>query len=81
MNYILIDQVSNYVGKTVRFKGWITHTRPSGKLFFLEIRDGSGMIQCVVFKDHVDKNVFKVAKTLTIETSLMIDGIIKRDTR
>ncbi len=81
MNHIFIDQVSDHVDKNVRFKGWITHTRPSGKLVFLEIRDGTGMIQCVVFKDHVDENVYIAAKSITIETSLIIDGIIKRDKR
>lgn len=81
MQYILLRQISNYVDEKVCIKGWVTHIRPSGKLIFIEVRDGSGEIQCVVFKGDVEKQVFNLSKNLTIETSIIVNGVIRRDKR
>jgi len=81
MQYILLRQISNYVDKKVRIKGWVTHIRPSGKLIFIEMSDGSGEIQCVVFKGDVDENVFNISKNLSIEASIIVDGVIRRENR
>ncbi len=81
MQYILLRQISNYVDEKVIIKGWVTHIRSSGKLVFIEVRDGSGEIQCVVFKGDVDENVFSLSKNLSIETSIIVDGVIRRDER
>lgn len=61
--------------------GWVTHVRSSGKLIFIEMRDGTDIIQCVVFKDDVAENVFELANRLTLESSVIIDGVIRRDKR
>ena len=81
MQSIMIRQVSDLVDENVRIKGWVTHIRPSGKLVFFEVRDGSGKIQCVVFKRDVAEDVFKITKNLTIETSIIVEGVIRRDNR
>ncbi len=81
MKDILIRQISDFVGENVCIKGWVTHIRPSGKLVFFEMRDGTGIIQCVVFKGDVDKNIFIITKNITIETSIMVEGVIRRDNR
>ena len=81
MNYVLIRQVKDHNGEKVILKGWVNHNRPGGKLVFLEVRDGTGIIQCVVFKPDVEENVFKTANNLSIETSLIIEGVIRRDER
>jgi len=81
MQYILLRQISNYIAQKVSIKGWVTHIRTSGKLIFIDVRDGSGEIQCVVFKNDVDENVFNLSKNLSIETSIIIDGVIRRDNR
>ena len=81
MQCIMIRQVSDLVDENIRIKGWVTHIRPSGKLVFFEVRDGSGKIQCVVFKRDVAEDVFNIAKNLTIETSIIVEGVIRRDNR
>ena len=81
MNCIYIHQVSNFVNKKVRIKGWIKHIRSSGKLMFIELRDGTGEIQCVVFKGEVGKNEFEKIRKLTIESSITVDGVIRLDKR
>ncbi len=81
MNYILIRQISDYDAEKVRIKGWVVHVRPGGKLVFIEVRDGTGIIQCVVSYNDVGETVFDLSKNLTIETSLIVDGVIRRDKR
>ncbi len=81
MDYILIRQGSDYIDREVCLKGWVTHIRPSGKIIFIELRDGSGEIQCVVFKGYVSEETFETAKKLTIETSMAVYGVIRRDNR
>lgn len=81
MQYALIRQIPSVGEGPVTIKGWVSHLRVSGKLVFIEVRDGTGVIQCVVFKGDVDENTFETAKRLSQETSLSIDGIIRRDNR
>ena len=81
MEYVLIRQGLDFIDQDVCLKGWVTHVRPSGKLVFIELRDGSGEIQCVVFNGDVSEDTFKIAKNLTIETSMTVYGVIRRDKR
>lgn len=81
MQKIHIRHIANYCDDTVQIDGWVTHVRSSGKLIFIEMRDGTGVIQCVVFKGDVDEHIFNSAKTLTLETSLSIEGVVRRDDR
>lgn len=81
MHNALIRQIPSINEGPVTIKGWVTHLRASGKLVFIEVRDGSGVIQCVVFKGDVDESTFDTAKRLSQETSLSIDGVIRRDNR
>ncbi|MHB9027908.1 MAG: asparagine--tRNA ligase [Candidatus Latescibacterota bacterium] len=81
LHYVLIRQIPDIAEGAVTVKGWVTHVRSSGKLIFIELRDGSGVIQCVLFKGDVDEDAFETAKRLQLETSVSIDGVIRRDTR
>ena len=81
MEYALIRQIPSIGEGPITIKGCVNHLRTSGKLVFIEVRDGSGVIQCVVFKGDVDENTFETAKRLSQETSLSIDGNIRRDNR
>lgn len=76
-----INQAKNYVGKSVIIKGWVYNLRSSGSLIFLQIRDGTGFIQATVIKSEIPKEVFEEAKKITLETSVIITGIIKEDKR
>ena len=51
---IYINKLSEHVDKQVTLKGWVYNYRSSGSLVFIEMRDGTGITQCVVAKDDVD---------------------------
>lgn len=81
MRHALIRQIPSITERSITIKGWVTHIRSSGKLVFIEVRDGSGVIQCVVFKGDVSDSTFETAKRLSLETSISIEGVIRRDNR
>ncbi|MBC1482403.1 asparagine--tRNA ligase [Listeria sp. FSL L7-1509] len=78
---ITINQASEFVGKEVTIGAWLANKRSSGKIAFLQLRDGTGFMQGVVVKAEVGEEVFADAKTLTQETSLFVTGTINEDTR
>lgn len=72
-----VSHLKNLVGKTVTLRGWLYNKRSSGKLHFLEVRDGTGICQCVVFKGNVSSDEFALAGHLSQETSLEVTGTVK----
>jgi asparaginyl-tRNA synthetase len=78
---ITIDQIKDYDGQTVTLQGWLYNKTGKGKLQFLKLRDGTGIVQCVVFKKDVDEAVFEAARSLTQESSLRIVGTVRADER
>ncbi len=81
MQKIRISDVAQYVGKEITLKGWLYNKRSSGKLHFLQLRDGSAIIQCVVFKGEVTLEVFELADKLAQESSVEITGTVREDKR
>jgi asparaginyl-tRNA synthetase len=80
MNQVYIDQLKNHIGGEVTLKGWLYNSRSSGKLVFLQLRDGTGIVQCVVFKGN-NEEVFEKAKSLGQESSIIVTGTVKEDSR
>ncbi|EAC7955130.1 asparagine--tRNA ligase [Listeria monocytogenes] len=78
---ITINQASEFVGKEVTIGAWLANKRSSGKIAFLQLRDGTGFMQGVVVKAEVGNDIFATAKALTQETSLFVTGTINEDTR
>lgn len=76
-----IAEVNQYVGQQVTIGAWLANKRSSGKIAFLQLRDGTGFIQGVVEKANVSEEVFQRAKTLTQETSLYVTGTVRIDER
>jgi asparaginyl-tRNA synthetase len=74
-------QVDEWEGKTVTLRGWLYNKRSSGKLHFLQLRDGTGILQCVIFFKDVPEELFRSAHHLAQETSLAVTGVVKRDNR
>ncbi len=72
-----IERIAEHVGTEVELQGWLYNKRSSGKLHFLEVRDGSGVAQCVVFKGDVSPELFEAAGKLTQETSLRLTGNVR----
>jgi len=79
--HIAIENIAHYEGKEVTIKGWLYNKRSSGKVHFLLIRDGTGIIQSVVSRDEIDDKIFEIADTITQESSLIITGLVRKDTR
>ena len=77
---ITINQAPQYTGQEVTIGGWLLQKRGSGKLQFLQLRDGTGFMQGVVVKAN-DEELFNVAKGLNQETSMYVTGTIKEDER
>ncbi|CEA00225.1 Asparagine--tRNA ligase [Jeotgalicoccus saudimassiliensis] len=77
---ITINQAPQYVGQEVTIGSWLLQKRGSGKLQFLQLRDGTGFMQGVVVKAN-DEELFNVAKGLNQETSMYVTGMIKEDER
>jgi asparaginyl-tRNA synthetase len=76
-----IAEVGKYVGQDVTIGAWLANKRSSGKIAFLQLRDGSGFMQGVVVKNEVDEKVFETAKSMTQETSVYVTGEIRVDER
>ena len=78
---ITIKDLPKFVGKEVTLKGWIYNKRSSGKVKFLIMRDGTGYLQCIVFKGNVSQEVFELADKLSQEASFEITGTVKAEER
>ncbi|MFC7060422.1 asparagine--tRNA ligase [Halobacillus seohaensis] len=76
-----IAEVSKYVGQEVTIGAWLQNKRSSGKIAFLQLRDGTGFMQGVVVKADLGEEKFQEAKALTQESSLYVTGVIVEDDR
>jgi asparaginyl-tRNA synthetase len=76
-----INDIASHEGQTVTINGWLYNRRSSGKIHFLQIRDGSGFIQAVMSKAAVGDEAFKQADHLSQETSLSVTGQVRADAR
>lgn len=79
--WVYVNDIGKHEGQEVTLKGWLYNKRSSGKLHFLQLRDGTGTIQCVIFKGDVSPETFQLADHLTQETSLTVTGTVRADTR
>ncbi|MGO8795050.1 MAG: asparagine--tRNA ligase [Candidatus Sulfotelmatobacter sp.] len=76
-----IAEIGKHEGQSVTLRGWLYNLRESGKLLFPQFRDGSGVIQGVVPKNAVTPEVFEAIKTLTQESSVIVEGKVRADKR
>src|SRR5438067_1704114 len=76
-----IAEIGKHEGQSVTIRGWLYNLRESGKLLFPQFRDGSGVIQGVVPKNAVTPEVFEAIKTLTQESSVIVEGKVRADKR
>ena len=81
MKTIMIDEMPDHLGETVRIGSWLANKRSSGKIAFLQLRDGSGFVQGVVVKEEVGEDIFAKARAITQETSMYIIGKVVVDER
>ncbi len=78
-----ISQVLNddSVGELVSVRGWVYRIRTSGKISFIVLRDSTGLIQCVASSDSLSREEFEKLSSLTVESSVMLTGKVKKDSR
>jgi asparaginyl-tRNA synthetase len=81
MPHVHVRDIAQHDGQEVTVKGWLDHRASKGKLHFLQVRDGTGTIQAVMFKGDFDEETFKRADHLTQESSVAVTGLVKKDTR
>src|SRR5260221_8751024 len=76
-----ISSLAAHEGERVTLRGWLYNLRSSGKLLFPTFRDGSGTIQGIVPKAAVSELVFETLKNLTLESSVVVTGKVRADSR
>jgi asparaginyl-tRNA synthetase len=81
MMRVYIEDIAKHVGTPVTLKGWLAGKRSSGKIHFLQLRDGSGFIQAVMSKAAVGDELFAAANHLSQETAIVVHGTPREDSR
>ncbi len=76
-----IGRVGAHSGQSVTLTGWVYNTRSSGKVRFLLLRDGTGLMQCVFVKGQVPESAFELADRLTQESSVEVTGVVREEKR
>lgn len=80
-DWIYIENIGKHVGERVKLRGWVYNKRSSGKVRFLLIRDGTGLIQGVISSSNKDDPLFQKFDSLTQESSLIADGKVREERR
>jgi asparaginyl-tRNA synthetase len=78
---INIEEIAKYVGQEITLKGWLYLKTGKGKLQFLRLRDGTGIVQCVAFRPDLGDELFELVKRLGQESSLIVTGTVRADER
>ena len=81
MNDILTKNISDFDEKEIKINGWVYNSRRSGKIGFLMLRDGYGIVQCIIEKSHVGDDSFNLFKNFTQESSVSIIGTVVKNDR
>ncbi|MDQ3804789.1 MAG: asparagine--tRNA ligase [Acidobacteriota bacterium] len=81
MHQVYINELSRHVGEEVTLRGWLYNLRSSGKLLFPQLRDGTGIVQCVVFKKSVAPEVWDALAHLGQESAVTVRGKVRADER
>lgn len=78
---VTIRNLKDHVDQEIKLQGWLYNKTGKGKLHFLQVRDGTGICQAVVFRGNVSEEEFENTKQLTQESSLILTGVVKADAR
>ncbi|HNS72916.1 MAG TPA: asparagine--tRNA ligase [bacterium] len=78
---VYIEEIAKYLGQEVTLQGWVYNKTAKGKLIFLMLRDGTGLIQAVMFRDTIGDELFESSLTLTQESSVRVTGTVCEDKR
>jgi len=78
---IRIEDIASHEGQEITIKGWLSLKTGKGKLQFLRLRDGTGVVQAVLLRKDVSPEAFESARRLSLESSLIVTGIVRADER
>lgn len=78
MKHIFISDSRHHVDEEVTVRGWLYNFRSSGKIAFLQIRDGSGFIQAIAYKPDLEEKMIETIEALTLESSVILTGVISK---
>ena len=81
MKWIYIEDVADFIGQEIELRGWVYNKRSGGKVRFLLVRDGTGIIQGTLYSPEKDHPLFQKFDQLTQESSLIVQGVVKKDKR
>jgi len=81
MQWVYVEDIAGFVGQDVEIRGWVYNKRSSGKVRFLLVRDGTGIIQATAFSVEKDSLLFRQFDRLTQESSVIVRGRVRADTR
>src|SRR4051812_29895475 len=73
-----VEDLHKYVGQKVELKGWTYNSRSSGKVKFLELRDGTGIVSCIFFKGECEDKALETFEQVTQECSVKVTGIVRQ---
>jgi asparaginyl-tRNA synthetase len=76
-----IEKIADYVGEEVTIQGWLYAKTGKGKIQFLQVRDGTGIMQAVLFKPNLPPETFEAGKRLSQESALIVKGVVKVNER
>lgn len=75
---VFIKNLKDHVDKSVTIRGWMFNKRGSGKIQFLQLRDGSGITQGIISNSDVSPEIFEKAESLTMESSIIVTGKVSQ---
>ncbi len=78
MSYIFSSKLKDFVGQEVELKGWVSNFRSSGKIWFLELRDGLGFVQVVVDSKSVTAESMVICEKITLESTITVTGVVSK---
>lgn len=78
---VTVAALTHHIGQTVEVRGWLANRRSSGRIHFLLLRDGTGVVQAVMSRSEVSEEVFAAADRLPQESSLILTGTVRADAR
>ncbi len=81
MKWVYIEDIADYKGQQVELRGWVYNKRSSGKIRFLLIRDGTGILQGTIFSEEKEHPLFQKFEALTQESSVIVRGKVSEDKR
>ena len=81
METVTIKNLKDFEGQEVKINGWVYNRRSIGKVWFLILRDGTGLLQCVVVDGECDLESFQLEQNLNQEDSVSVTGIVKKEPR